>query len=276
MIYVCIAARNHADSVGLLLWKVRRVFTAFPRDYQLLVVDDGSNDGTTEVLERYQRALPMTVIPNAQPRGAAAAVESLFREALARTDRPRRDAAILLPPDFSVSPDALPDLVKRLESGADVVVGERTAPDGSLVARALGRLSPWLLRPGIRVPGVRDLLSGCVAVRLATVKAVLKEREGRLLDGDELAARAELVARVASVARRISASALPASPVAPSSSRHSIGTALQLLRAGRRIRVRPFEPPAREPDADTGNREATTDTRSPAHGSAKAPAGAAP
>ena len=30
MIYVCIPSHNEAQTVGLLLWKIRQVFTAFP------------------------------------------------------------------------------------------------------------------------------------------------------------------------------------------------------------------------------------------------------
>ena len=41
MIYVCIPSYNEAPTVGLLLWKVRQVFAGFPREYQLLVLDDG-------------------------------------------------------------------------------------------------------------------------------------------------------------------------------------------------------------------------------------------
>ena len=32
MIYVCIPSHNEAPTVGLLLWKIRQVFAAFPRD----------------------------------------------------------------------------------------------------------------------------------------------------------------------------------------------------------------------------------------------------
>ena len=40
MIYVCIPSHNEAPTVGLLLWKIRQVFASFPREYQLLVLDD--------------------------------------------------------------------------------------------------------------------------------------------------------------------------------------------------------------------------------------------
>ena len=124
MIYVCIPTHNEADTVGLVLWKMRQVFTAFPREYQLLVADDGSTDATGEVLEPYQRVLPLTLIRHDQPRGYAASVESLLREALARSDRPKRDCAVTIHADFSVSPEAIPTLVRAMESGADLVVGE--------------------------------------------------------------------------------------------------------------------------------------------------------
>ena len=68
MIYVCVPVHNEARTVGLVLWKVRQVFTAFPREYQLLVLDDGSTDGTAQVLASYAKVLP-TPISCTRPRG---------------------------------------------------------------------------------------------------------------------------------------------------------------------------------------------------------------
>ena len=90
MIYICVPSQNNATTVGLLLWKVRQVLAAFPREYQLLVADDGSTDATGEVLSSYGRVLPMSVTKHPVSRGYAATVEELLRQALRLTDRPKR------------------------------------------------------------------------------------------------------------------------------------------------------------------------------------------
>src|SRR5574341_2107287 len=102
VIYVCVPSHNQGATLGLLLWKVRQVFQAFPREYQFLVADDASTDGTREVLDLYQQALPVTVLRPPAREGYAAALERLLRESLHRTDRPKRDCALTLPADFAV------------------------------------------------------------------------------------------------------------------------------------------------------------------------------
>lgn len=241
MIYVCVATRNQAATVGLLLWKVRQVFSAFPREYQFLVADDNSTDTTREVLDLYQRALPITVLRAPSSEGYAASLERLLQESVRRTDRPRRDCAITLPPDFAVSPESLPDLVRRVESGADLVVGELADSGAPLLTRLVRRTAPWLLKPGLSVPGVRDLFSGCYALRIATVKRCLQDRQP-LLETEGWCANAELVARMALHARQIAALpvALGRAPQPGAGARQSPATlALGLLRAGRRLRIPP-------------------------------------
>jgi hypothetical protein len=202
MIYVCVPVHNEAKTAGLVLWKVRQVFTAFAREYQIIACDDGSTDGTADVLARYARVLPMTIVTHRAREGYARSVEELLRIALQRTDHPKRDSAILLHADFVHAPEAMEEMVKRLESGADLVVGEqaRLTGAGSHGFRWVRRLAPRLLP----VAGVRDSVSGFTALRLIVLRQALRGDERRaLVTTDGWCANAELLASLAPHARRL-------------------------------------------------------------------------
>ena len=204
MIYVCIPSHNEAATVGLLLWKVRQVFVEFQREYQFVVGDDASTDATAEVLRPYARVLPLTVIRHEERQGYAATIEELLRSAVERSDRPKRDCAILMHADFAHDAATLPELVRRIESGADLVVAEgRVSGEPSRARRLVRRWAPLLLRGRVAVPGVSDLVSGFAAFRLATLRNAFREREPRLLSTDGWTANAELLARAARHSRRI-------------------------------------------------------------------------
>jgi len=205
MIYVCVPIHNEARTAGLVLWKVRQVFTAFPREYQLLVLDDASTDETRDVLASYAKVLPMTVVTHGEGarQGYARSLEELLRLALQRTDRPKRDCAITLHADFAHSPESMEEMVKRLESGADLVVAEQVEQrDGGRASRALRLARRWAPRV-LGLPGLRDPMSGFVALRLIVLRQSLRSDGTRLLLTDGWCASAELVARLRRHARRL-------------------------------------------------------------------------
>ncbi|MFL5519922.1 MAG: glycosyltransferase family 2 protein [Gemmatimonadales bacterium] len=204
MIYVCIPSHDEGPTVGLLLWRIRQVFTGFPREYQLLVGDDGSTDSTAEILQPYSRVLPLTVLRSERRLGYASTVEGLLRHAAQRTDRPKRDCAIVMHADFTHGPQYLPELVRRIESGADLVVGEGVLQgEESRPHRLLRRWAPMLLRSRVGVRNVHDVVSGYMAIRLGTLKTAMKEADGKLLRLEGWAANAELIGRIGRLARKV-------------------------------------------------------------------------
>lgn len=244
MLYICIPSYDEAPTIGPLLWKIRKTFQAFPREYELLVADDGSTDATTEILEPYTRTLPLTVVTHGERRGYAASVEELLRIAVDRTDRPRRDAAIVMHADFSHHPEYLPEIVKRLESGADIVVTQDTGRhDERRSARLVRKYARWLLR-GVQVSGVKDIVSGFGAYRLVSVKHALKAQEGPMLTSEGWAARAELLGRVSQHARRVETiDAEEKSNLRQRPSRiDPWPLAKQLWRDGGRLKIRGYRP----------------------------------
>ena len=249
MIHICIPVYNEAPTIGVLLWRIRQVFQEFPREYQVLVYDDGSSDATAETLEPYSRVLPLTLLRGDAHGGYAAALDTLLRTVARRTRHPRRDAAIVMQADFTDQPEHLPDLVKRFEGGADVVVAEQSPPLGHVAptpVRRLRRVAPWVLRPFVSVPGVRDPFGAFRLFRISVLRDLIKERGDRpVVSVDGWAGNVELLVHAAPHARRMETVALaPRYDLRPRASRvRPWPDAVNLYRFGRAARSRTPENP---------------------------------
>jgi glycosyltransferase involved in cell wall biosynthesis len=217
VLYICIPSYNEGPTVGVLLWRIRKVFQDYSREYEILVYDDASTDGTRDTLQPYAKVMPLTVIGETKRVGYARAVNELLRAASARTRYPRRDAVVLMQGDFTDQPEHLPELVKRFEGGADVVAVERVLNAGTPEpVRQLAKLTRWIpmlwpLRKVVAVPGITDPYSGYRLLRVSLVRDLLKARgENPLTDAPVWAANVELAGAVAPLARRVETVALEA------------------------------------------------------------------
>jgi hypothetical protein len=205
MLTICIPSFDEAPTIGIVLWRLRKVFEADPREYEVVVLDDGSTDATAETLKQYARVMPLTVIRHAERKGYPAALDALVRAAAARTRYPRRDALVFMQGDLTDLPEQLPALFRPFDGGADLVVGESAAPAGAPPAiLRLRRLALWLLRPLGRTAGVTDPLGTMRLVRVTVAREAIK-RAGNtpLVTAPGWAANAQLLACFAPLARRV-------------------------------------------------------------------------
>ncbi|NNF29169.1 MAG: glycosyltransferase family 2 protein [Gemmatimonadetes bacterium] len=206
MIYICIPSRNEERTIGVLLWKVRKVMLELGRDYRIIVLDDASTDGTVALLEKYKRVLPLTILQEKRPVGYGRALERLMREASNRARYPKRDAIVTMQGDFTESPDYLTTLIKTYEGGADIVAG--TLEEDIVSAPRRVRLARWMaglaLRRAYADAPVGDPLCGFRAYRAVVVKKALRVvGDAPLLRRDGWAANAELMKVLTPFTRRI-------------------------------------------------------------------------
>ena len=205
MLYISIPSYNEASTVGLLLWRLRSVMQEFAREYEILVYNDGSTDGTAETLKSYEEVLPLTVLGGEQHLGYGRALDALVRAAAERTRYPRRDALVTMQADFTDRPEDLPELFKRFEGGADIVVAERqVTPAWPGPARMLQRVAPLVTRPFLEIPNVKDPFGTLRAYRITVLRDLLKAGgTAPVVAYDGWSANVELLVRASKFARRI-------------------------------------------------------------------------
>ncbi len=130
-------------------------------------MDDGSPDGTAAVAEGLGRTHPVRVVRRAGKAGLASAVVAGFGVA-------KGDVLVVIDADLSHPPEVVPDLLRALESGADLAVGSRYVRGGGtrdwpVKRRVVSRIA--CLLGNLLVP-IRDSTSGFFALRRAVVEGV--------------------------------------------------------------------------------------------------------
>ncbi len=145
MIRFVIPAYNESENIPNLLADLApRVRDLGAR---VIFVDDGSSDGTSEVIEAHSDGLPVAIVRHAVNRGLGTAINSGLRAALGESQDD--DAIVTLEADNTSDLDDLPRMLECFESGSDVVLASVYAPGG----RILG-VAPWRLAASKAVSNV--------------------------------------------------------------------------------------------------------------------------
>lgn len=131
---VLIPTYNERENVSAMVDKV----FSLPVEFDILVIDDGSPDGTADIVRERQKDYPdrLHLLCREGKLGLGTAYLAGFRWGLERD----YDYIIEMDCDFSHNPDDLPRLVAAAEEGADVVVGSRYVQGVNVVNWPMSRL----------------------------------------------------------------------------------------------------------------------------------------
>ncbi len=171
-VWVTLPTYNESENITRMLETLMDVFERADIDGHVLVVDDGSPDGTGEIADQMAAANPrIHVLHRTSKDGIGPAYRAGFRYAL--------DAGaqliVEMDCDFSHDPDALPSLIAAAED-ADLVLGSRYVEGGGTrkwgwTRRMISRGGCLYAKTILNVP-VNDLTGGFKCFRRAVLEAI--------------------------------------------------------------------------------------------------------
>jgi len=159
-----VPAYNEAARIGGPLVEMGAWLSAHFDRSEIIVVDDGSDDATCEVVRQTAQNLPtpLRLIRYQPNRGKGYALKVGFAAATG-------DVLAFTDCDLSTSLDALPSFLEALAGGADVAIGSRKSSEATItrhqpiLRESLGRIFTWIVRR--LIANVSDATCGLKAFR---------------------------------------------------------------------------------------------------------------
>jgi dolichol-phosphate mannosyltransferase len=123
---ICVPTYNEAENIGPFL---NAVFENIPPEADILVIDDNSPDGTSEIAEKLTEKYPerLHILKRPEKQGLAAAYLAAFDWGLSMN----YGIFMEMDADFSHNPKYIPLMLKEIETH-DVVIGSRNIQNGGV------------------------------------------------------------------------------------------------------------------------------------------------
>jgi len=165
-ISVVIPTYNEAENIKKIIPRIDKILKDY--DYEILVVDDSSPDGTAKIAKRLSKQYPVRVLKREKKLGLASAILHGFKNA-------NGDVLGVIDADLQHPPEYMKEFIRAIEGGYDIAIGSRYIEGGrvegwSWTRKMVSKGAIMLAKPLIR--GVKDPISGYFFLKKDVIEGV--------------------------------------------------------------------------------------------------------
>ncbi|KUO70440.1 MAG: glycosyltransferase [Desulfosporosinus sp. BRH_c37] len=219
MLYIVLPAYNEAEALPALLDDIEQNCAPIP--HQIVVINDGSTDSTSDVVQNYaQTHKNIHNVNHDQNQGLGAALNSGFQYVMninkLLSYQPENYRQLNQVPDMVVTMDAdntqpadrIPLLYKEICSGSDLVIASRYVQGGeqhglSIRRRGLSWGAGKFMHYFAPIPGVRDYSCGFRAYRLSILTEGARRYGPNIIKSRNFSGMVELLLKIAPFAELV-------------------------------------------------------------------------
>ncbi|MBX4205832.1 glycosyltransferase, partial [Candidatus Microgenomates bacterium] len=206
MIKVLIPAYNESKNIKSCLFAINKVLKANKLPHKFLIIDDGSQDNTLEILKQIKKELNLDIIEHKVNKGVAAA----FSSGLAAVNKKLSDGDIIVitEADGTSDPKILPQMIERIKKGADIVIASRYKKGGKYKNFPTKRLffsrsANLVCRVLYPLKSVRDYTIFYRAYSANVIKKSIKIYKSNLIKTKFFTANAEILIKMMKITKKI-------------------------------------------------------------------------
>jgi len=197
-IFLVLPAYNEEKCLAEVLGGFQRQAARLGKPAKVIIVDDGSSDGTRRIAESWT-GLPVDLAIHQVNRGLGEAIRDGLRRA-ADSAAPD-DVIVSMDADNTQPVDLIPAMIQRLDGGYELVIASRFRKGARVVG--LSVIRRWmtagarvLFQLALPIPGVRDYTCGFRAYRASLLQRAFARYGANLVEERGFACMAEILIKI--------------------------------------------------------------------------------
>ncbi|MBL7996665.1 glycosyltransferase family 2 protein [bacterium] len=207
MIYILLPSYNEENGLQEVLPILKEISASSRDPFRVVVVDDGSKDRTSEVARSFISELDLKLITFPQNQGVTEVFKKGFKFIIEDSKEPEKDICVVLDSDNTQDPRLIPEMIRRIESGDDIVIASRFEGNGGMIGCPWTRQIfsygvSWIMRILVGLPNVKDYSIFYRACRVGLIKSSFDRYGDRLIEGRGFASICSLLLKMGNLTRK--------------------------------------------------------------------------